>query len=276
MSSGSAKPKHQNIFDRLTDPSQYTGAHKLRFDADGKGRGKAGRDPGVDSQTHDLSQMTRTNLNGTPSAPHSSTSHTTTHTTTHTATHTTTHTTASKPAASHSSSTEDSGEGSPKPKAKKQSIFDKLTDPSQYTGAHRLRFDADGKGLGKAGRDPGVDSQTHDLSQMTRTNLNGTPSAPHSTVGRTTRTTHPPSLTTAHSTGSKPAATHASSTTASSDGAAKPKAKKQSIFDKLTDPSQYTGAHRLRFDADGKGRGKAGRDPGVDSQTHDLSQMTRT
>ncbi|GBG30918.1 Tubulin polymerization-promoting protein [Hondaea fermentalgiana] len=37
--------------------------------------------------------------------------------------------------------------------------------------------------------------------------------------------------------------------------------KKASIFDKLTDPSQYTGAHRHRFDPEtGKGRGLAGRD----------------
>ena len=33
-----------NIFDRLTDSSQYTGAHKHRFDSTGKGRGLEGRD----------------------------------------------------------------------------------------------------------------------------------------------------------------------------------------------------------------------------------------
>jgi hypothetical protein len=31
------------------------------------------------------------------------------------------------------------------------------------------------------------------------------------------------------------------------------------IFDKLTDPRHYTGAHRQRFDKNGKGRGRAGR-----------------
>jgi hypothetical protein len=35
----------------------------------------------------------------------------------------------------------------------KPSIFDKLTDPRLYTGAHKHRFDADGVGLGLAGRD---------------------------------------------------------------------------------------------------------------------------
>lgn len=34
------------------------------------------------------------------------------------------------------------------------SIFDKLTDPSLYTGTHKHRFDPKtGKGLGLAGRD---------------------------------------------------------------------------------------------------------------------------
>lgn len=38
------------------------------------------------------------------------------------------------------------------------------------------------------------------------------------------------------------------------------KPKKQSIFDKLTDPKLYTGSHKHRFDPEtGKGRGKAGR-----------------
>ena len=31
--------------------------------------------------------------------------------------------------------------------------MDRLTDSSKYTGAHKQRFDADGKGLGKEGRE---------------------------------------------------------------------------------------------------------------------------
>lgn len=34
----------KDIFSRLTDTSGYTGAHKARFNADGTGRGLAGRD----------------------------------------------------------------------------------------------------------------------------------------------------------------------------------------------------------------------------------------
>jgi hypothetical protein len=38
-----------DIFDKLTDPSQYTGLHKKRFDGDGKGRGLSGRRDSVAS-----------------------------------------------------------------------------------------------------------------------------------------------------------------------------------------------------------------------------------
>ena len=35
--------------DRMTDASKYTGAHKQRFDAEGKGKGKAGREEQVEN-----------------------------------------------------------------------------------------------------------------------------------------------------------------------------------------------------------------------------------
>ena len=67
----------------------------------------------------------------------------------------------------------------------KQSIFDKLTDHSQYTGAHKHRFAPDGTGKGLAGRDrttKGAGSLGHasivlsgdavqDVSQLFRPNL---------------------------------------------------------------------------------------------------------
>lgn len=49
----------------------------------------------------------------------------------------------------------------------KGSIFDKLTDSSQYTGAHKARFGSDGKGLGAAGRVQNT-AGVSDLSQITR------------------------------------------------------------------------------------------------------------
>ena len=51
----------KSIFDRLTDTSLYTGAHKHRFDADGRGRGIAGRTDGTGG-IKDLSQITRPHL----------------------------------------------------------------------------------------------------------------------------------------------------------------------------------------------------------------------
>lgn len=42
--SGVTEVAHDGILSKLTDTSLYTGAHKERFDADGKGRGIAGRE----------------------------------------------------------------------------------------------------------------------------------------------------------------------------------------------------------------------------------------
>ena len=37
-------PQGGSVFDRMTDPSGYTGAHAERFGADGRGKGLDGRD----------------------------------------------------------------------------------------------------------------------------------------------------------------------------------------------------------------------------------------
>jgi len=151
-----------------------------------------------------------------------------------------------------------------KSKAGGKSIFDKLTDASQYTGSHKERFDKEGKGKGLAGRDSlskgGVGAYhggaVNDLSQIMRPNL-------HQSAAK----------------GSSPNAAKATENTktgGAKKGAPKKKKDGPSIFDKLTDASQYTGAHKQRFDSSGKGRGLAGRDSGgVDrSRVSDLSQIT--
>lgn len=38
-----SKTSAEGVYSRLTDHTKYTGAHKERFDSEGKGRGKAGR-----------------------------------------------------------------------------------------------------------------------------------------------------------------------------------------------------------------------------------------
>ncbi len=65
--SSSSGGKHKSIFDKLTDTTLYTGAHKHRFDATGRGRGMAGRDAasGIEyggGAVHSISSIMRPNL----------------------------------------------------------------------------------------------------------------------------------------------------------------------------------------------------------------------
>jgi hypothetical protein len=67
-----------NIFDRLTDSSQYTGAHKHRFDQYGRGKGLAGRDRVmkgsgyVSSRTHEGRSYVGSTNTGTDQVYHDS------------------------------------------------------------------------------------------------------------------------------------------------------------------------------------------------------------
>jgi len=138
------KAETSGIYNKLTDTSLYTGAHKSRFDEGGKGKGLSGRDSvakGSGTSSPSLQSRAASSL-------------------------------ATRPASSSTTST-----GTTKTQTS-GGIFARLTDSSQYTGAHKHRFDESGKGRGLAGRDVGGNgSGTHggrvgDLSSMTRTNLN--------------------------------------------------------------------------------------------------------
>jgi len=153
-----------------------------------------------------------------------------------------------------------------KKKAGGKSIFDKLTDASQYTGSHKERFDKEGKGRGLAGRDSlskgGVGAYhggaVHDISQIMRPNLHQSPA----------KGANPNAAKATESTKAAPAKKKA--------GGAKKKKDGPSIFDKLTDASLYTGAHKQRFDSSGKGRGLDGRDSGGverGGKVTDISQL---
>ncbi|GLC34524.1 hypothetical protein PLESTB_001251900 [Pleodorina starrii] len=190
-------------------------------------------------------------------------------------------------------------------KAQHGSIFDRLTDTSLYTGAHKHRFDENGNGRGLAGRDrvakgsgfiagaPG--GAVADLSQITRPNLQtagaavrgpggpplvlyqrspsmngssplpspgapspgvpspGTPSPRPGSVGRgALRVSNSGALRTG--TPSRQTPSQGQGQRASDCGD-----RRSSIFDRLNDPSNYTGMHRERFSQDGRGRGAAGR-----------------
>eukprot|EP01113_Clastostelium_recurvatum_P032364 TRINITY_DN4150_c0_g1_i1.p1 TRINITY_DN4150_c0_g1~~TRINITY_DN4150_c0_g1_i1.p1 ORF type:complete len:231 (-),score=71.51 TRINITY_DN4150_c0_g1_i1:50-682(-) len=191
--------KTSGVLDRLTDTSKYTGSHKERFDAEGKGKGKSGR---MDLVPDDGYVASFREKKDTPAAA-----------------------------------------GEKKEKKEKSDILSRLTDPKLYTGAHKSRFDADGKGLGV---NQTIDKDVpRDLSDMTRPALHAAPRAKAS-----------------------PSSSSPSSAGASSSSPAKPKttkAAKSEILDRLTDPKLYTGAHKHRFDDDGKGKGKDGR---VDRSKH--------
>ena len=149
-------------------------------------------------------------------------------------------------------------------KADASGIYDKLTDSSLYTGAHKSRFEGKEE---KVVKPP---------TAKTTTTATTSPTKKSTTTSSATKTA---TKTSTSSTATKKSSDAPKSTTASSP--TKSKSSGGSIFDRLTDSSKYTGAHKHRFDADGKGRGKEGRDVGGNGTgTHggrsgDLSSMTR-
>ena len=175
--------------------------------------------------------------------------------------------------AATSSSATSSAKSSPKKSPTgKPSIFDKLTDSSLYTGTHQHRFDASGQGRGLEGRESiakgaggippkrTIEGANVDLSTILRPDPFYSPSTSDSALA-------PKAVTKTKSASSSP---KKAATT-----------NKPSIFDKLTDPNQYTGAHKNRFDSNGNGRGMAGRDAasGVEyggGRVSSLAQITRT
>lgn len=130
-----------------------------------------------------------------------------------------------------------------KPVTKQPGIFDRLTDSSKYTGAHKERFNQDGTGKGIVGRVDGGGPK--DLSSMVNSKA---------TVTTTTKTTitKKPIYDTEEITETVKKVTETT----------KPKAKQPGIFDRLTDSSKYTGAHKERFNQDGTGKGISGREDG--------------
>ena len=220
----------------------------------------------------------------------------------------------------------------------KPQIFNRLTDPTFYSGTHRHRFDPKtGKGRGADGRAPTYD-RVVDLSLLTRSPAS-TPAgkmdreqglrtasgrrrtASSAASGGDRSTAAPKSLTpkkagmvspgvsvladVTGSGGKKPTdldaaivgvvlASDEEDEDEGRDDDAEPELEVlrpgASIFDKLTDSRQYTGAHKHRFDQKtGQGKGLRGRDSVMkgaghaakgayvnpDGTVHDLSQIVR-
>ncbi|KAI8912588.1 p25-alpha-domain-containing protein [Gorgonomyces haynaldii] len=169
------------------------------------------------------------------------------------------------------------------------SITQRLTDTTAYTGTHKNRFDENGRGLGMQGRDPKTISLSNlanrEPADIRGVNFSLKPSSSNSSLSnhgsKSNLTTGSKSNLTTGSksnltTGSKSnLATkivqqpkkreHDNIVTASSETLDKQMAKPKrpegnSVFDRLTDTAKYTGTHKERFNADGSGRGIAGRD----------------
>jgi len=183
MSNPKKKSGSGDIFSRLTDPSKYTGAHKERFDKDGKGKGLAGRDMGNENRVADLSQLTR-GRSKTPTGAGARSGSKTPTGSSRAKTPTGSGSTRAKTPTQNSAPSPTNNKSRSRSNSidKKNAVVDRLTDASKYTGAHKARFDKDGKGLGKQGRDMGNESKVTDLSQLTRPNLKAAkkvdPSAP--------------------------------------------------------------------------------------------------
>jgi hypothetical protein len=175
----------------------------------------------------------------------------------------------------------------------KGTIYDKLTDTSKYTGTHKLRFDEDGKGKGLAGR---VDIHQADNKRKneygSRSALGGSynnlsKSTSLSTslekIGGKSQTSSNTGLPNKNNT--RASISGSSSSINGSNSSLNGKNAGGSVFDRLTDVKGYTGNHKHRFNADGTGRGLAGRDsvpkganPGKyrGGDVKDLSQILRT
>lgn len=206
---------HKSIFDKLTDTKLYTGAHKHRFDDSGKGRGLAGRDAasGIEyggSKVNDISQILRPNFRSEKATVPLAAFQVSTTSQYEldkqsgkrvpvTEGGSGSNSPKKSPAAakspslkspSASSGTSSAGgsklaspsSGAPKKSpssssgGKHKSIFDKLTDTTLYTGAHKHRFDGTGRGRGMAGRDAasGIEyggGAVHSISSIMRPNL---------------------------------------------------------------------------------------------------------
>jgi len=156
------------------------------------------------------------------------------------------------------------------------SVFDRLTDTTQYTGSHKHRFTEDGHGRGKEGRVEvnsndgyvvGFKRERSTSESTSKSPTNTKPTSPTNTKPTSPTKEHEPvrvvSPTNETATSPKKPLTktpdNASATRLERSASATTKPSGGGVFDRLTDSSKYTGSHKERFDPTGKGKGKAGR-----------------
>jgi len=180
------------VYDKLTNTSMYTGSHKERFDANGIGKGSAGRD--MVTQTDSLHKIVNRSTNS--AIPVNTVNSRGVHSGSATITapakkrdqasiitlsseqldvkssapkKVDLHKSAGTLAQSTGSINKSTGSinKNTTTKASSGNVFDRLTNVSGYTGAHKERFNADGTGRGLQGRVV-ANEGTKNLSQIVR------------------------------------------------------------------------------------------------------------
>ncbi len=134
----------------------------------------------------------------------------------------------------------------------KGTVYDKLTDTKKYTGTHKNRFDENGKGKGIAGRVDVPEKRKNDFGSRPGLNASTASLAHKSSVGASVGA----SIDKLHA---KVPANEKDSKRLGTEKKAVSKSQ-GSVFDRLTDASNYTGTHQHRFNTDGTGKGLEGRD----------------
>jgi len=190
--------------------------------------------------------------------------------------------------------------------AKSGDVLSRLTDTSKYTGAHKARFDKDGKGRGLAGRDMGNEGRITDISQIVRNKkadntiiTSSSYKAKKEVTGKSvaeTKPSTPPAATHKRTSSKSPARTASKSPSASSggsssgsssgrakspvaskraeeaaDGGADEKGKKSDIVSRLTDSSKYSGMYKARFDEKDQTKAVTGVDPSAPKKSGTVS-----
>eukprot|EP01135_Chromosphaera_perkinsii_P002396 Nk52_evm2s223 gene=Nk52_evmTU2s223 len=156
------------------------------------------------------------------------------------------------------------------------SVVERMTDHTKYTGSHKHRFNDDGSGKGLHGRDsiskgsghlPTTGNSysggaVHDISQILRPGLSGSGTFLNGKHSGSTRSLSlsKEKLSSSKNSMDKLNLTPSDSPKASKISSSSPMGSKNSVYDRLCDHKQYTGSHKHRFNSDGSGRGLYGRD----------------
>jgi hypothetical protein len=219
------EPETEGVFDKLLDPENYTGMHHYRFNADGTGRGIEGRT----QQTGTVSQQQITNRNSNAVIPNDTPN-----------VHTMQTRTGSAQKRGMGASTEDldaKTHASKKAdhKSSQGNLKETTTTATHKSSTTTLNKATNNKGsnasLNKATGNKGSNASLNKQNNGSNASLNKQNNGSNSSLNKQ-----------------------------SGNYSANNKGGNNSVFDRLTDTNQYTGTHKERFNADGTGKGIAGRE----------------